>query len=762
MTAGVDHVGASEEPHTPGSALSRRTWRAPIAYMLAALLSLGIVIARFELWDVSLSIPLKYDRDALTCLMYVKAQLDNGWYANNAYIGMPVGWSFYDFPALHTFEFAIMKALSLFVGDYARLANLYYLLTFPLTALCAVFALRQLRVSYPAAVVGGILYGILPYHFFRGVGHLFLSAYYAIPLAVVLAVWVGGSTGSSPIGGRSVLLSGFRRGWLPALVLCSAVALSHIYYVFFAVFMLLIAGGFWALTRRRLTPLLSAAGFLALILVVTAVNYTPVFIHRATHGTNPLVGRRTARDPLRLGLELSTLVLPADGHGIEPLEQALAEHREAHRWGKRKVNPSNYLGAPGVVGFGILLLALLSSNCTNRSARNLRLLAVLNAWLLVLASVGGFGYVFALMATSSIRDYERTSVVVAFLAVAALMIVVDRFRSKYARSKLVGAAFLALLGSLLVVGVADQMRPRYMQGVQALTDTGATELQYEIDAAFVRRIENSLPARSMIFQLPHRFWPEGGNLPLYSMGPYDHFALYLHSEALRWSYGAVRGRPAELRLARTSAEPVPDMLESLCALGFAGVCIDRLGYSDGAEKITSELLEVLEEEPITSGDERRLFFGLDKHCDLLRGGWDAREWENRQATEHIVWSFGRGFFNPARGDTWRWCLPTGRLWIHNLSDRAVECDLRILLRTPQTDEASLTIQSALYARDLSLSRTPLEVVMPVVVPPGSSPLDLSSDAPSAGRGSEKRHLAFLATDPRVVNARWHRDPPASS
>jgi phosphoglycerol transferase len=747
-----------EEQQAPGSGARPTAWRTVVAYALAALLSIVVVTARFRLWDISLSVPFKYDRDALTCLMYVKALLDNGWYAHNSYIGMPVGWSLYDFPTLHTLDFAIMKIMSLFVGDYARLANLYYLLTFPLTALCAAYALRRLRLSYPATTAGALLYSILPYHFFRGVGHLFLAAYYAVPLVIVLALWVGEYTGPFPPGGWFGSHPRLRRRWVPTLIICSVVALSHIYYVFFAILVLVIAGVYGALTKHRAAPLAGAGILLGVILTVTAANYTPVFVHRATHGTNPLVGKRTAREPLRLGLEVSTLVLPCDDHGIQPLRRVLTEHREAHRWGRRRVNPSNYVGFPGTVGLVILIVALLGSGSANHSSRNLRLLSVLNAWLLLVASVGGLGYVFALLATSSIRDYERASVVVAFLAIAALMAAIDHLRIRCAKSVVGRAACLGLLGATIAVGVVDQTGPCYLEGVPAVIDSGATERQYGIDAAFARALEDALPDQSMIFQLPHRFWPEGGNLPLYHMGPYDHFALYLHSQSIRCSYGAVRARPGEIWLARTAAESIPDMLESLCTLGFAGICIDRQGYSDSGKEIISGLLDTLLQEPITSRDERRLFFRLGEYCDLLRSRYDAREWESKQAAEHIVWSFGSGFLNPPRGELWRWSLPAGRLWIHNLSDSAIECDLTIGFRTPQAQQSRLEIRGDLHTRDVTLSKTALDLAMSVVVPPGRNLLALTSDAPSAGRRGEKRHLAFLATEPRISNARWHRAP----
>ena len=62
------------------------------------------------------------------------------------------------------------------------------------------------------------------------------------------------------------------------------------------------------------------------------------------------------------------------------------------------------------------------------------------------------------------------------------------------------------------------------------------------------------------------------------MVDYDQVHPYLHSDELRWSYGAMKGRP----------EDVGDDVESpsqAAALGFAGVAIDRFGYADNGAAV---------------------------------------------------------------------------------------------------------------------------------------------------------------------------------
>jgi phosphoglycerol transferase len=71
------------------------------------------------------------------------------------------------YPAMENFHFVLIKLLSLFTSDHALVINLFYLLTFPLTALTALYFFRHFKFSFGPAVVGSLLYAFLPYHFFR-------------------------------------------------------------------------------------------------------------------------------------------------------------------------------------------------------------------------------------------------------------------------------------------------------------------------------------------------------------------------------------------------------------------------------------------------------------------------------------------------------------------------------------------------------------------------------------------------------------------
>lgn len=179
--------------------------------------------------------------------------------------------------------------LAAFTGDAFQTLNIYYLMTFPLTTLASLFVLRQFRISYVTALGASLLFAFLPYHAFRSEYHIFLSAYYHVPLVIMMCLWIFLDDpspffwkGEDGVNHFSVW------NWRTAcsVVICIITASGGIYYAFFGCALLLAVGATSALYRRRLYPCVAATVLIATICLGILGNIAPTIAYTRQHGKN--------------------------------------------------------------------------------------------------------------------------------------------------------------------------------------------------------------------------------------------------------------------------------------------------------------------------------------------------------------------------------------------------------------------------------------------------------------------------------------------
>ena len=573
-----------------GEAVRLRRWgEAGNAALCAGLCFLfGALV--LQPWRVSLGVPYLYRGDSTLYQASVKGVLDHGWYWHNGSLGAPGQAQLFDFPSLcgDPLNVLVFKFLGLFTDDSAVVMNVFFLLTFPAVGLAAYLVLRRLTLSVPVAIACSILYALLPYHFTRGEGHLLLSAYYAVPLGAYLVL--------SVLGDR-VLFAG-RRVTLGTVALCAVIAFASAsyYYSAFTVVLVASAAVLRAIALRSRRPLLQGGGVVAVIVGLSLLTLLPSFAYWAANGTNPAVAHRSAFESELYGLKLAQLVLPIEDHRIGPLSRA----RETYDgWFPRtEASFDTPLGIVAAIGFvGLLGLCLVQLVAPGRplaptlygNAAIASLLALLFAW------AGGFA-VFVALVDPQVRSWNRLSVFIAFFALLAVGLVLDRLLGRV--GSIAGAV---LLCGVLAVGVLDQTSTAYEPHYDALA------ADYRSDGDFVRAVESRVPRGSMILQLPFMAFPEAPEL--HAMADYDPLRGYLHSRNLRWSYGRIKGR-GENRSATIAAEKVPDLVRDAKAAGFAGIYVDRFGYADGASRIEQQLTGEAGKPPLVSPNGRLSFFQL--------------------------------------------------------------------------------------------------------------------------------------------------------
>lgn len=719
----------------------------------AAAVCLAVVVVVLRLWT-SPSVPLSYSKDAIYYDSVVKGTLDHGWYLHNPDVGAPFELDNHDFPVVSndSLQLLLVKVIGLVAPDRPFLvSNAFYVLTFPLNALAAYAALRWRRTDRLLAVLGASVFGLLPLQFMKGSDYLFFVSSYMVPIgcALVLTVLAG-----EPLFRPRAGATGWRALATPraaALVLlCAAIASASIYYALFTCILLAsaaVARGVLARSRRAL-----AEGF-GLVLAIgafAALNQLPTILYRLRNGPNPMVAVRNPAETELYGLKLIQLVLPIPGHRIGPFADLTDRYRStSFILGEAQTS----IGIIASVGMAWLLVVALSriiapdrrafGGDEERNAAFALVLALL--W----ATTGGLAAIVSYTLTSQFRTWSRMSVFVAFLAIVGVVGLLDRLRRRLQRRLPLPAAsrvFGAVVAALVLLAALDQTSPRLVP------DRVAIEREYSSDAELVRRIEERLPSGSAILQLPYVAYPEG---PLTNrMGVYDGFRPYLHSTTLRWSFGAMRGRPEDWH-ADVADLPLAALLAGAAASGFSGLVVDRFGYADSGAALEAELGRIIGPPAVVGATDRHAYWDLAALTDRLAGAGQPLTRLAELTLRPIHVDHGGGFYpeDVAPGVRARWSPGTGTLTLHNPGEKGREVILSAAFRTarPGPGTTTLRLPDGTTTSVRESGAEPVLLRQRLTVPPGRSEVRLDSDAqPVADLATDRRRLVVQMFDTVLI------------
>jgi phosphoglycerol transferase len=293
-------------------------------------------------------------------------------------------------------------------------------------------------------------------------------------------------------------------------------------------------------------------------------------------------------------LRITNLLLPVDGHRIEALARRKAEYVEKVPQTEARAAT---LGIVASLGFVWLVGVALAASVGAGRRYDLGMhagLAALTVASVLLATAGGFSTLIAVV-WPQIRAWNRMSVFIAFFSFVAVAVILSRLERRVRAS-----AFLAVLAAVLAVGLFDQTSKAFVPPYKA------TEAAWRENESFFPMLEGRLPPDAMVAYLPYEPFPEPepGRL-----GIYEPAKAYLHTSDLRWSWGAMRGRPADW-LGPLAGRPILEVVNAARDRGFAGFLVDRLAYAGDGAEIVAELRVLGGEPTIQSPDGRYLFWPL--------------------------------------------------------------------------------------------------------------------------------------------------------
>ena len=154
---------------------------------------------------------------------------------------------------------------------------------------------------------------------------------------------------------------------------------------------------------------------------------------------------------------------------------------------------------------------------------------------LVFGITTGLATIFAYAVTPKFHAPGRISIFVAFFSLVAVGVLLDAGIRRWADSRRWVAA--AAAAAIVIVGIADQTTPLFVPRWDEVASA------WREDEAYAETARETLPDGSSVFQLPYTAFPDN-DAPGETID-YDGARPYIHGTELRWSYGAMKGRPED-------------------------------------------------------------------------------------------------------------------------------------------------------------------------------------------------------------------------
>jgi phosphoglycerol transferase len=338
----------------------------------------------------------------------------------------------------------------------------------------------------------------------------------------------------------------------------------------------------------------------------------------------------------------------------------------------------------------------------------------------LIGTVGGLSTIIAQLVTPQIRAWNRISIFIAFFAFIAVAVGLDALGRRLGPALVRRAAFAGVLVALLGFGLYNQVTYAHVPPYEL-------EASWAQDRRFVDEIDRRLPEGASVFQLPYLGFPETGRrVDLYEN---DLLRGYLHSDDLRWSFGATKGRPEDWSDDLVGM-PVSTVVDAAAAAGFAGLWIDRLGYADRARALEQELRGRLGAGPLVSESGRQAFFDLRDHRRRLEAEHSAAELAAFRRAVLYPFGFERSGFLPLerRGGRWFAWADSGEaeLCIVNATDEQRTAVFEAELDREGGSPADVVV--SLPGATAVTYHTPARIRRELSLPPGETTVRFSTSA----------------------------------
>lgn len=571
-----------------------------------------------------------------------------------AALGAPTGADWRGYPAPDRIVFVLTGLLGRPLGLIAAI-QLMSAAIFALNAVSFYLCARWLRWRWVWAAALALTFAFCTYNLRWGITLSFSQTFTLPPLVLLCARAV--RRGPRPTAAWPWLAVGLGL-WL---------AQGNPYLAYFSGF---VATGalLLGLARRSPGPRLRLVGLFLIVLTAAFLVLNTTHLHHLLTSTGGATLVRSLDDVRTYALRPVEWFIPPADHRMEALGGIGRAYLET-RQGRGEFF-YNYLGLAGVVALGGLLVTALGR--LRRKPRRISDSFLGLVWITAFGVVGGINFWLG----AAGLDIFRAGTRIGIFAEVWVLFFLGSWLTNNLRS---GTAALCLAPLLTCAALWDQTPP--------LADPSTrvnNRHRWEDYATLAARLEQSLPAGAMIFQLPAVPFPEAGRVG--AMPDYEHLRPSLASSSLRYSYGQLRGSPV-LRWARhIGRQTAAPMIEALEKAGFAALWIDTRAYPDAAADLLAKLHATGRREFTTDRQppQVRIFLLNPSSAAQLPDFADPRfsePWNDAPSQPALLAL--EGWYAPERkeSDTWRWAARRAALGIWT-ETAAPDASLRFRLGGP--------------------------------------------------------------------------------
>ena len=577
---------------------------------ISGLVSLFVLSVYLHLFSIDLNVPFTYGGNAFDGLITAQNLITGNGIFLYPNMGAPGVINLVNSPGILNIHVFWIWILSLFINEAGLLINIYFILTFITISITATVSLRVLKISPLLSIFGGTLFSLLPYHFCKGTNDLFLSAYTIVPLSCILILLIinGEINFNKFINYKGCFLKSithvFPGKTMFSIFIAIFIALVNPYYMFYSCIGIIFAIFWNFFEERNIQKIISSLTILCLVIITSILLLIP-YIISISKGMEPTLASAVWPKNVEIyNLKLSQLILPTIGHRIN-LFSRIRAYYENNISLFQHVNVSVSLGL--FISFGLInsFFIAMKKKCDINNNIYVHSCGVLNVFLLILGSIGGFFSLFIFL-IPNIQNFYGLSLFIAFYSLFTICYILDYSFAKIELNIPIKIIIIVLIGILSFFDLVSDKEYYYIK---------QEPRRYYSDKKFIKEVEEITPSASMIFQLP--------TVPYAEINSYVPF---IHSRSLKWSYKPKSKSTAERWQMITGVSTEKEMLNRLAGIGFKGLYLDSYGYLEKDFKNLKEnIIAITNINPIISDDGRFEYYYLEDYLSNIKNNFNEKE-----------------------------------------------------------------------------------------------------------------------------------------